>query len=35
MLKGNNTTLTNILFKNEKEIFVTSDDERINYYKID
>ena len=35
MLKGNNTTLTNFLFKNEKEVFVTSDDERINYYKID
>ena len=35
MLKGNNTTLTNIVFINEKEVFVTSDDERINYYKID
>ena len=35
ILKGNRTTLTNILFINEKEILVSSDDERINYYKID
>ena len=35
ILKGNNTTLTNIVFINEKEVFVSSDDERINYYKID
>ncbi|MAD43348.1 MAG: hypothetical protein CL623_13305 [Arcobacter sp.] len=35
MLKGNNTTLTNIVFINEKEVFVSSDDKRVNYYKID
>jgi hypothetical protein len=35
MLKGNRTTLTNIIFLNEKEVLVSSDDERINYYKID
>ena len=35
MLKGNNTTLTNIVFLNEKEVLVSSDDKRINYYKID
>jgi WD40 repeat protein len=34
LLKGNKTTLTNIVFINEKEVFVSSDDERINYYKI-
>lgn len=34
MLKGNRTTLTNIIFINEKEVLVSSDDERINYYKI-
>ena len=31
----NKATLTNILFINENEIFVTSDDKKINYYKID
>ena len=31
----NKATLTNILFINENEIFVTSDDKQINYYKID
>ena len=35
ILKGNKTTLTNIVFINEKEVLVSSDDERINYYKID
>ena len=35
LLKGNRTTLTNIIFINEKEVLVSSDDERINYYKID
>jgi hypothetical protein len=35
LLKGNKTTLTNIIFINEKEVLVSSDDERINYYKID
>ncbi len=30
----NKTTLTNILFINENEIFVSSDDEKINYYKL-
>jgi WD40 repeat protein len=35
LLKGNRTTLTNIVFINEKEVLVSSDDERINYYKID
>lgn len=34
MLKGNRTTLTNIIFINETEVLVSSDDERINYYKI-
>lgn len=34
ILKGNQTTLTNIIFINEKEVLVSSDDERINYYKI-
>ncbi|RXJ85754.1 WD40 repeat domain-containing protein [Arcobacter cloacae] len=33
-LKQNRATLTNILFINEKELFVTSDHEQINYYKI-
>ena len=31
----NNATLTNILFLNENELIVTSDDKQINYYKID
>ena len=35
LLKGNKTTLTNIIFINEEEVLVSSDDERINYYKID
>lgn len=35
MLLGNPATLTNILFINEKEVFVASDHEKINYYKID
>lgn len=35
LLKENKATLTNILFINENEIFVTSDDKQINYYKID
>lgn len=35
LLKENRATLTNILFINENEIFVTSDDKQINYYKID
>ena len=33
-LTQNKTTLTNILFINENEIFVSSDDEKINYYKL-
>ena len=33
-LTQNRTTLTNILFINENEIFVSSDDEKINYYKL-
>lgn len=33
-LTHNKTTLTNILFINENEIFVTSDDEKVNYYKL-
>lgn len=33
-LINNKTTLTNILFINENEIFVTSDDEKVNYYKL-
>ena len=33
-LTQNKTTLTNILFINENEIFVLSDDEKINYYKL-
>ena len=33
-LTQNKTTLTNILFVNENEIFVSSDDEKINYYKL-
>ena len=34
LLKGNKMTLNNILFINEKEIFVTSDDKNINYYNL-
>ena len=34
-LTENKATLSNILFLNENEIFVTSDDKQINYYKID
>lgn len=34
-LTQNKSTLTNILFINENEIFVTSDDKKINYYKLD
>jgi hypothetical protein len=34
-LTQNKATLSNILFLNENEIFVTSDDKQINYYKID
>jgi hypothetical protein len=34
-LTQNKSTLTNILFINENEIFVSSDDKKINYYKID
>lgn len=34
-LVQNPATITNILFINEKEVFVTSDHEKINYYKID
>lgn len=34
-LTNNHMTLSKILFKNEKEIFVSSDDKMINYYKID
>ena len=33
-LTKNKSTLTNILFINENEIFVTSDDKKINYYKL-
>lgn len=33
-LVKNPATLTNILFINEKEVFVTSDHKKINYYKI-
>ena len=33
-LTQNETTLTNILFINENEIFVSGDDEKINYYKL-
>lgn len=35
LLKQNNAILTNILFINENEVFVASDDNKINYYKID
>jgi len=35
MLLNNPATLTNILFINEQEVFVASDHEKINYYKID
>ena len=31
---GNKMTLTNILFINEKEFFVASDDNTINFYQI-
>ena len=31
----NKATLSNILFLNENELFVASDDKEINYYKID
>jgi outer membrane protein assembly factor BamB len=31
---GNKMTLTNIVFKNEKELFIACDDSTINYYKI-
>jgi glutamine cyclotransferase len=34
-LTENESTLSNILFINENEIFVSSDDKKINYYKID
>jgi len=34
LLTKNRNTLTNILFLNENEIFVSSDDNKINYYKI-
>ena len=33
-LTQNKTILTNILFINENEIFVSSDDKKINYYKL-
>lgn len=33
-LTQNRSTLTNILFINENEVFVTSDDKKINYYKL-
>lgn len=33
-LTQNKATLTNILFINENEVFVTSDDKKINYYKL-
>ena len=33
-LTQNKSTLSNILFINENEIFVSSDDEKINYYKL-
>lgn len=35
LLKDNKATLTNILFINENELFVTSDAKQVNYYKID
>ncbi len=34
ILKNNKSLLTNILFLNENEIFVTSDDYNINYYNL-
>ena len=34
-LTENKATLSNILFLNENELFVASDDKEINYYKID
>lgn len=33
-LTNNKSTLTNILFINENEVFVSSDDKKINYYKL-
>jgi WD40 repeat protein len=33
-LKGQKATLTQILFKNEEEIFVSSEDPNINYFKL-
>lgn len=33
-LRGNKMTLTNILFLNEHELFVSSDDKNINYYNL-
>lgn len=33
-LSGNRMTLTNIVFLNEDELFVSSDDSTVNYYKI-
>jgi len=33
-LNGNRMTLTNIIFMNENEIFISSDDSTVNYYKI-
>lgn len=34
-LIGQKATLTQILFKNEKEVFVSCDDQNINYFKLD
>lgn len=34
-LKGQKATLTQILFKNEKEIFTSCDDPNINYFKLE
>lgn len=33
-LMGNNSIITNIVFQNENEIFVSSDDKNINYYNL-
>lgn len=33
-LIGNSMTLTKILFINEKELFISSDDTKVNYYKL-
>jgi WD40 repeat protein len=33
-LKGQKATLTQILFKNKDEVFVSSDDSSINYFKL-